>query len=258
MVEMAMSLQSGTVVREGDLGLKGTVGGDKIIESFCRDYLLHRPKPRWIVVDPQASFVDGTFAEFAQRAGIGMLATPGEAHWHHGFTERRVQILKRVMRRLRNELPEVQPRVVLWLALAAANSLDRVKGHAPVQWAFGKDFKEDVAGPSLINSFRTIDDRRPDSDFWLLQRHRSTAESIWIQEDAAEKVSRLLKSAPRPIAEYKRGDWVCVWRVAAGKREAKVNPEPSFVGPGRVVLIEPAVKKDGKDGCIWVVMGTRV
>ena len=94
MVEMAMSMQSGTVVREGEISMKGTVNGDRIIEAFCRDYLLHRPKPKWVVVDPQTSFVDGTFAEFLQRAGIGLLATPGEAHWHHGYTERSIQCIK--------------------------------------------------------------------------------------------------------------------------------------------------------------------
>ena len=39
--------------------------------------------------------------------------------------------------------------------------------------------------------------------------------------------------------------------------EAK-HPEARFVGPGRVALLEPNLKKDGNRDIVWVIMGSRL
>ena len=38
-------------------------------------------------------------------------------------------------------------------------------------------------------------------------------------------------------------------------RKGRVNPEPRFIGPGRVALIEPAVLPEGRSSVLWVLIG---
>ena len=67
------------------------------------------------------------------------------------------------------------------------------------------------------------------------------------------------ESSPRPGRQFHVGQWVCVWRRAIWRtRKKSVNPEPRFVGPGRVALVEPAIVAENKPAVYWVVMGTQV
>ncbi|CAE7832638.1 Dync1h1, partial [Symbiodinium sp. CCMP2592] len=94
------------------------------------------------------------------------------------------------------------------------------------------------------------------ANFWNLQRLRDRSEEIHRQEWAREAFTRLHNAAPRPANNFQLGDWVCVWRKATLKsRKGRVNPEPRFIGPGRVALIEPAVLPEGRSSVLWVLIG---
>ena len=94
------------------------------------------------------------------------------------------------------------------------------------------------------------------ANFWNLQRLRDRAEEIHRQEAAREAFTRLHNAAPRPAMAFQLGDWVCVWRKASLKaRKGRANPEPRFIGPGRVALIEPAVLPEGRSSVLWVLIG---
>eukprot|EP00969_Alexandrium_andersonii_P027930 1218258-Alexandrium_andersonii.AAC.1 len=69
--------------------------GKRLLDLFARDWLQHRPRPRWLMVDEQRSLTHGDFVEFCQLIGVGIMPAPGEAHWMHGATESRVGIMKR-------------------------------------------------------------------------------------------------------------------------------------------------------------------
>ena len=90
---------------------------------------------------------------------------------------------------------------------------------------------------------------------------RDAAETISREERARTLTTRLLNAAPRPATHYESGDHVCVWRSAtlkSRKRDDTYNPEARFIGPGRVILIEPSVYPDRREGVIWVLFGARV
>ena len=70
-----------TATHHGDMSFHGTDSGIVLRDAFIKDYLQHRPRPKWVIVDSQTSLCKGEFVEFCHSIGIGVLVTPGEAHW---------------------------------------------------------------------------------------------------------------------------------------------------------------------------------
>ena len=246
-----------TMVWKGHVGEAGIDSGKHLAEAFCEMWLSHRPKPAWVTVDPQRSISAGDFTDFMHLAGVGVAVTPGEAHWQHGSIEGMIRVIKETMRRIRNDRPEVEPKTVAALAVNAHNCQDKVAGFSPVQWAYGYDPSPSASdlGPMEFNSHQP---HAPFS-FWETQRLRSEAEEMWRKVQAQEAWTRLTNAAPRQPREFQLGEWVCIWRRAIWRtRKNSINPEPRFVGPGRVVLIEPAVFAENKGMVYWVLMGTQV
>ena len=136
---LVMRLTSVQLLWQGDINQIGTDSGEKMVHAFTEGWLLHRPRPEWCLVDPQTGLSKGAFPSFCHSAGIGVAVTPGEAHWQHGATESMVKSIKATMRRIRNERPQLAPKLVGALASLAENHTDKVKGYTPVQWAYGSD-----------------------------------------------------------------------------------------------------------------------
>ena len=241
----------------GNYSETGTDPGTRLVEAFCNGWLMHRPRPEWCVVDSQSSLRYGAFPTFLSHAGIGLTVVPGEAHWIHGKTEAMVQVMKRTMRRIRNEYPSIAPSSLAALATYAQNHTDHVAGFSPIQWAYGvdPDSYDKVVDPLNVNREHQLG---PEA-FQDLHRLRDRASAINIEERARESFTRLLNSSPKPLVDYRVGDFVCIWRnmtLKARKRDETYNPEARFIGPGRIVLIEPAVLEDRNEGIIWVLFGT--
>ena len=257
MADLCMQFVSLQVLHVGSLSDSGTDGGDKLVAAFCNGWLIHRPRPEWVLVDSQTSLCYGAMSDFLSMAGIGLSVIAGEAHWQHGKTESMVRITKGIIRRLRNENPEIDPAAAAYLACIASNNTWKSNGFSPVQWAYGcdPDFKPDVEpDPLEANKRFGIGPKI----FAELQQHRDRARAICAEEIAKETMTRLWNSSSRPVSSFQVGDFVFVWRSAtlkARKRDATYNPEPRFIGPGRVVLIEPSLLEDRRQGVIWVLLG---
>ena len=176
---------------EGPMNESGTDPGQLLVETFAGSWLQHRPKPEWILTDPQSSLAKGDFAEFCGMIGRGLPTTPGEAHWQNGAVETAVKSVKHIMRRLRNENTELPARLCGHLAASAHNQTEVVKGFSPIQWAFGSNPRQD-ADPLEVNKNRG---ERPEG-FWQQQRWRARAEEIHKQELARETFTRLHDAAP--------------------------------------------------------------
>ena len=242
---------------EGPVGEAGTDSGKRLAEALVEGWLLHRPKPQWVIVDPQTSLATGDFVSFLQGAGIGVSVTPGEAHWQNGLIESLIRVIKTTMRKIRGEQPLLDPRAVAQLAVHSHNQHSRVKGYSPMQWAYGTDFKQDSleVEPEEYNAAT----HRIPRKFWDIQKNRELAERHWREAQAQEAMTRLRNASPRPVREFQVGEWVCVWRTSIWRtRKGSVNPEPRYVGPGRVVFTEPAILQENKGQVIWVLMGTQV
>ena len=214
---MAMHFTSVQMTWRGEPNESGTDAGIELIQA--EGWLLHRPRPEWVVVDSQTSLAAGSMADFLQSAGIGLTITPGEAHWQHGTMESMVRVTKNTMKRLRNEKPDIDPKACSFLAAHAENHHDKVKGYSPIQWAYGVDtssLREKEEDPLDVNT--------GDGTFWDLQKMRDRAAEVHKQEKAKEKFTRLNNAAPRQDKDFKVGDWVCV----AESKETKVQSRTSF------------------------------
>ena len=220
-------------------------------------WLAHRPRPQWVIVDPQTSLASGRFVEFMNMAGIGVTVSPPEAHWQQGTIESLIRVLKNTMRKIREEYPDVDPQTVANLAVSAHNHHFSASGYTPIQWAYGYD-PEKVGNEVDPLEFNSQKPHAPYS-FWQTQKLRHEAEDIWRHENAKEAWTRLKNAANRQPRDFAVGEWVCVWRTAIWKsRKKSINPEPRFVGPGRIALVEPAVIAENKPMVYWVLMGTQV
>ena len=210
----------------------GTDPGVRFMKIFASAWLQRRPRPEWVLCDPQTSLDYGDFPEFLSSTGIGLSVTPGEAHWQHGGVEVAVKATQKTMKKIPSQEPNLPPSVVGNLAAMAGNHTLKVKGSTPIQWAHGVDpahYERDELALEFME--------KP-ANFWNLQRLRDKAEEIHRQEAAREALTRLHNAAPRPANNFQLGDWVCVWRKATLKsRKGRVNPEPRFIGSGRVALI---------------------
>ena len=255
MLCLTMRLTSVFHLWQGELHEAGTDPGDRLVEAFIESWLLHRPKPEWVLVDSQSSLCKGVFTQFLSSIGVGMSVTAGQAPWQHGSTESMVKALKSTIKRIRNEQPTISPKVCGQLAAMAQNNVDAVKGFSPNQWAYGSDPNQ---WHGEINPLMANEDRMNHPvEFWQLQRNREKAEEIHRQELAKQRMSRLSNAASRPTRAYAVGDWVCVWRRASVKsRRREFNPEARFIGPGRVAMMEPAALDGGQPAVFWVLMGT--
>ncbi len=254
---MVMKFVAAKVVWKGLVGEAGTDPGRVLAEAFIDVWLAHRPRPQWILVDPQTSLSSGAFVQFMQLTGIGVSVTPGEAHWQQGTIESLIRVLKGTMKRLREEHPELDPQTCASLAVSAHNHQHKSGGYTPVQWAYGYDpnLQSEEVTPAEFNAHLP----QVPFQFWQMQRLRKEAEEVWRKEQAKEAWTRLTNSSSRKTRSFQIGEWVCIWRTAIWRtRKKSINPEPRFVGPGRIALIEPAILAENKPAVYWVLMGTQI
>lgn len=87
MVDSVMKFVSVVKLWQGPIGDAGIDSGKRLVEAFVDGWLLHRPRPMWVTVDPQTSLSSGDFVNFLQLTGIGVSVAPGEAHWQSGTVE---------------------------------------------------------------------------------------------------------------------------------------------------------------------------
>ena len=257
MVDMVMKFASMKLIWKGSISDAGTDSGRTLVNAFVEGWLLHRPRPQWVLVDPQTSLSAGDFVNFMELTGIGVSVTPGEAHWQAGTVESIIRVLKNVMKKMRNQHPEIDPEICAGLAVNSHNTQSKVKGFSPVQWAYGTNanWDEGHMGPIEYNA----QSQHVPYKFWMTHRLRSQAEDVWRKAQATEAWTRLKNASSRPSRTFHVGQWVCVWRTAIWRtRKKNINPEPRYVGPGRICLIEPAILAENQSAVYWVLLGTRV
>ena len=227
MTDVVMKFTSIRLVWKGPVGEAGIDSGRKLAEAFVEGWLLHRPRPMWVTVDPQTSLGAGDFVEFLQLAGIGVSVAPGEAHWQSGTIESMNRVIKNVMRRLRNQHPELSPEVCAGLAVNSHNNMCKVKGFTPIQWAYGvpSNWDDSAATPLDANAHT----QHIPYKFWMTHRFRADAERVWQQCQANEAWTKLKHAAPRDVRIFHVGEWVCVWRTAIWRsRKTVIQSRASF------------------------------
>ena len=254
---LAMRLVMVELVWQGPMNESGTDSAHTLVETFAATWLQHRPKPEWILTDPQSSLAKGDFANFCGWIGCGLATTPGEAHWQNGAVEA-VKAIKKTMRRLRNDNTELDAKLCGHVAAAARNQTESVKGFSPIQRAFGSNPAarrlELTCWRSTSARVRSQNSSGKCSDTGQ-RRRRSTGRS-WPARRSPDYTTQ-----PRAIiVDYRVGDWVCVWRNATlkARRQGTYRREPGGAlhrtWPGGIAR----ATCDARGACVsgWVLMGT--
>ena len=135
-LDVASKLSAISMVHDTPENQKPEVSTRQTIEAFTRDWLQHRPKPRWFLSDPGGNFVSHEFQQFLSDSGITPLPAPGEAHSSH--IETYVRRLRSTTAKLRTQFPQVNFSTLLWAAVAAHNNQTMVSGLSPNQWALDR------------------------------------------------------------------------------------------------------------------------
>ncbi|CAE7808731.1 RE1 [Symbiodinium microadriaticum] len=225
--------------------------------------------PDRIRCDPEGCFRSKLLEAWASDLGIEVTPCPAEAHHQIGQVESLVKKLKQDAITLLAGHPVGAHRALLHSA-AAHNTVHRVQGFSPAQWAFGRDFGP---GGRLFESDQDL----PVVQNSVLQGHtfhdhmeaRRAAEDIARRSQATYQLGRMLNMKSRRKLQFVPGDLVYYRRVQPpadtpahpGLGFAKVGLGRWF-GPGRVLATETrsdnqsSVRKPAQT--VWIVANGRL
>ena len=219
--------------------------------------------------DPEGCFRSRLLEAWAADVGIEVTPCPAEAHHQIGQVESLVKKLKQDATTLLAGHPVGAHRALLHSA-AAHNTVHRVQGFSPSQWAFGRDFgpggrlfesEQDL--PAVQNSLQQ------GHTFYDHMEARKAAEDIARRSQASYQLGRLLNMKTRRKVVFVPGDLVFYRRVQP-PADAPAHPGLGFAkvgmgrwfGPGRVLATETrnddkgATRKPGQT--VWIISGGRL
>ncbi|CAE7779651.1 RE2, partial [Symbiodinium microadriaticum] len=219
--------------------------------------------------DPEGCFRSKLLEAWAGDVGIEVTPCPAEAHHQIGQVESLVKKLKQDAVTLLAGHPVGAHRALLHSA-AARNTVHRVQGFSPAQWAFGRDFGP---GGRLFESDQDL----PAVQNSLLEGHtfrdhmevRQAAEDIARRSQASYQLGRLLNMKTRRKVQFVPGDLVYYRRVQPpadlpahpGLGFAKVGLGRWF-GPARVLATETRNDAQGASRrpaqTVWIIASGRL
>ena len=225
--------------------------------------------PDRIRCDPEGCFRSKLLEAWASDLGIEVTPCPAEAHHQIGQVESLVKKLKQDAITLLAGHPVGAHRALLHSA-AAHNTVHRVQGFSPAQWAFGRDFGP---GGRLFESEQDL----PVVQNSVLQGHtfhdhmevRRAAEDIARRSQATYQLGRMLNMKSRRKLQFVPGDLVYYRRVQP-PADAPAHPGLGFAkvglgrwfGPGRVLATETrsdhqgSVRKPAQT--VWIIANGRL
>jgi hypothetical protein len=216
-----------------------------------------KPKPKCWICDSVGGFDSGEFTKESANLNIGIQLTPGQSPWAHGKLERMVKRVKNTFYLMQTDLPDVDPKLIYYMALGAVNRQEVVRGFTPVQWCYGKHDDQDDIESEERRHLQGADVSK--SDFAELQKNRNLADQAFHRAKALERVSILANAKTRqPLRQFAVGDWCKIWR----RKPHHGFNKPHWWGPGRIVMQETLPSDNGHDQArrhiVWVLLGTRM
>ena len=108
-----------------------------ILETFKAHWSDHCGLPKVLRHDAEGSLVSTEFTTALLGMGVRLDPCCTQARWQNGITERAIRTVSDVAENLlRGE--DISTGDAVHAAVEAHNSMERVEGYAPVQWAFGR------------------------------------------------------------------------------------------------------------------------
>ncbi|CAE7036395.1 TY1B-A [Symbiodinium sp. CCMP2592] len=219
--------------------------------------------------DPEGCFRSKLLEAWAADIGIEVTPCPAEAHHQIGQVESLVRKMKQDATTLLAGHPVGAHRALLHCA-AAHNTVHRVQGFSPAQWAFGRDFGvdgrlfESEQGLPLLQN--AVESGHSFHDHMAV---RTAAEDIYRKSQASYQLGRLLNMKSRRKVQFIPGDLVFYRRVQPpadtpahpGLGFAKVG-QGRWFGPGRVLATETRSDAQGMvrkpSQTVWVISNGRL
>ncbi|CAE7547481.1 RE1 [Symbiodinium sp. CCMP2592] len=225
--------------------------------------------PDRIRCDPEGCFRSKLLESWCADLGIEITPCPAEAHHQIGQVESMVKKVKQDAITLLAGHPVGAHRALLHSA-AAHNTVHRVQGFSPAQWAFGRDFGvdgrlfESEQGLPLVQNATD-----PGHSFHDHLAVRQAAEDVARKSQASYQLGRLLNMKSRRKVQFVPGDLVFYRRVQPpsdtpahpGLGFAKVG-QGRWFGPARVLASETRSDAQGMNRrptqTVWIVANGRL
>ena len=242
-------------------GSKQTPNGATCVQYLREGWAQYFGNPRTIRLDPAGSFRSRTVADYCDRHGIFLDLVPGEAHWKIGGCEQAVQGLKSVMDKLCHAEETLEPEEALATAVRVFNQRDIIRGFSPSQHVLGQAPDETGrihVGPEQVPPESLIEN--PSREFEASVQRRVAAEQAHSEWQARQRLVRAANSKSKQVLDFQPGELVYFWRSQeAGKsRKAPGNKHGRFLGPARILAVEPKRQPDGSlmpGSAVWCVRG---
>ena len=185
----------------------------EVISASEREWVMRYGYPNKIRLDAEGAFKGTDLGEWAAEAGVELDVVPAEDHSQIGVVERMGGVLKHHTHVLLQTRP-MDPFRGFSLMVAAHNECQFVKGYAPLQWAFGRQFAHDrrlFEGGHGI-PFHSAEGTAGTSFQDNLQA-RVSAETVFRKAQAARRVTLAMNSKTRKQQVFIPGDLVYYKRI---------------------------------------------
>ena len=217
--------------------------------------------PKTLRHDPEGSLVSQEMLDKFTEKGVRLAATAGEAHWQLGVVERMIATIFNAAERIakENQLPFKQ---AVSLSVKAQNTVDRVRGYTPSQWAFGKQpsWTDDLIDEDAADTNLSRDVSQTFQEKLELQ---AQARAVYEKEQLNQKFLRAARVQHRKDRNFIPGELVYVWRLGgklSGTKKTGLH-RGAWYGPGTILGTESKISEAGlvePGAVIWVVMNDRL
>ena len=219
--------------------------------------------PEKLKMDLEGAHRGKLLREECMQKGIELVAAPAEHHESISEVERSIGILRGKMENFLRAIP-TSPRQAALSMVAAHNSLARVHGFSPIQWALGRDW---TPGFRLNDGPQDeISSSSPNTP-WSSQQIRGEAEKAFLNHRHREAATRAKNTRVRSVTQFLPGDLVFYRRYRhpadLAANQAVDYPRMKIArwfGPARVLACETKVDDHQRrpSAYVWAVAGGRL
>eukprot|EP00439_Symbiodinium_sp_Y106_P014973 s9774_g2.t1 len=239
------------------------LSGNQMVEILREAWFAYFGYPEQLKMDLEGAHRSSVLSEECLSHGIEIIAAPAEHHQTISEVERTIgHVRQKIEVFLREQ--NIDPRVAALTMVMTHNSLARIHGFSPLQWAMGRDW---TPGQRLIESKLDEQSVPRTNPFGATLEVRLAAEKSFLDHRAHDMASRARNAKTRESVQYLPGDLVYFRRLQhpADLPANNVVDRPRlrvgrWYGPGRVLASE--TKVDGASRrpslIIWAVAGGRL
>ena len=260
--QFMLGIDEGSRLRTGRLLFQHgsrTPSAQDFIDYFEGHYLPHFGKPQLLRLDPAGCFRSKGLDAYLLDRQIEVHHIPAEAHWQISLVERAIQTVKSIMTALVLEQPQMKASEAFY-TLWASNHREQYHGYSPLQHAFGRAPDElGHLGESKMRDLPILTESGISAEFGPDVKAMLTAEEVFLEEQAKERLRRAALSGARAMRNFCPGDLVFAWRRMTPKQDGQKHFRGGrFVGPYRVLGTESRIGDQGKieaGKVIWLYRG---